>query len=105
MQDLEVPLARPRFAVEPDLLAQQPYEDDADAEGPREPGEIPRNAVAKRVQQEPEQAEDPEERSEEEVPTERIARGVAAQTTRQRRSEEHTSELQSRPHLVCRLLL
>src|SRR5690554_7723771 len=25
--------------------------------------------------------------------------------TRQRRSEEHTSELQSRPHLVCRLLL
>src|SRR3989442_10319911 len=28
---------------------------------------------------------------------------VAAQE--QRRSEEHTSELQSRPHLVCRLLL
>src|SRR3989442_11849811 len=26
-------------------------------------------------------------------------------TTRTRRSEEHTSELQSRPHLVCRLLL
>src|SRR3989442_4385184 len=25
--------------------------------------------------------------------------------SRQRRSEEHTSELQSRPHLVCRLLL
>src|SRR5690554_3486632 len=25
--------------------------------------------------------------------------------TAQRRSEEHTSELQSRPHLVCRLLL
>src|SRR3989442_10000738 len=25
--------------------------------------------------------------------------------TRVRRSEEHTSELQSRPHLVCRLLL
>src|SRR3989442_4195942 len=24
---------------------------------------------------------------------------------RKRRSEEHTSELQSRPHLVCRLLL
>src|SRR3989442_11119044 len=24
---------------------------------------------------------------------------------RQKRSEEHTSELQSRPHLVCRLLL
>src|SRR3989442_14274859 len=29
-------------------------------------------------------------------------RGAAA---RARRSEEHTSELQSRPHLVCRLLL
>src|SRR3989442_5336610 len=27
------------------------------------------------------------------------------QTTGQSRSEEHTSELQSRPHLVCRLLL
>src|SRR3989442_11576649 len=29
---------------------------------------------------------------------------AAAQVSRQR-SEEHTSELQSRPHLVCRLLL
>src|SRR6266498_5118562 len=28
-----------------------------------------------------------------------------AQGRRGRRSEEHTSELQSRPHLVCRLLL
>src|SRR3989442_3698024 len=27
------------------------------------------------------------------------------QVADQRRSEEHTSELQSRPHLVCRLLL
>src|SRR5690554_7932368 len=31
-------------------------------------------------------------------------RGAVA-TGRARRSEEHTSELQSRPHLVCRLLL
>src|SRR3989442_11705520 len=35
--------------------------------------------------------------------------GEAASTTRYQqpaeRSEEHTSELQSRPHLVCRLLL
>src|SRR3989442_7480305 len=30
---------------------------------------------------------------------------VPASRTRYRRSEEHTSELQSRPHLVCRLLL
>src|SRR5690554_7208260 len=29
----------------------------------------------------------------------------ALATCRQLRSEEHTSELQSRPHLVCRLLL
>src|SRR5436305_10001833 len=29
----------------------------------------------------------------------------AASGARQTRSEEHTSELQSRPHLVCRLLL
>src|SRR3989442_10878344 len=40
-----------------------------------------------------------------------IARGrvelhsCAPRTTRGYRSEEHTSELQSRPHLVCRLLL
>src|SRR3989442_11708388 len=36
------------------------------------------------------------------------ARGPRHQTRRPdglRRSEEHTSELQSRPHLVCRLLL
>src|SRR5436305_7997549 len=35
------------------------------------------------------------------------ARAGSAQrrTTPSRRSEEHTSELQSRPHLVCRLLL
>src|SRR3989442_11304408 len=49
----------------------------------------------------------------------RLARGVAARGAGRRapagdlrdcrerpeRSEEHTSELQSRPHLVCRLLL
>src|SRR5690554_7108357 len=29
----------------------------------------------------------------------------ALSTSRRDRSEEHTSELQSRPHLVCRLLL
>src|SRR5215813_7251544 len=31
--------------------------------------------------------------------------GAANRPSRRRRSEEHTSELQSRPHLVCRLLL
>src|SRR5690554_7598575 len=31
--------------------------------------------------------------------------GVAHQIAAGQRSEEHTSELQSRPHLVCRLLL
>src|SRR3989442_8574443 len=29
----------------------------------------------------------------------------SARLSREQRSEEHTSELQSRPHLVCRLLL
>src|SRR2546422_6943165 len=33
-----------------------------------------------------------------------VKRGLAAES-RSRRSEEHTSELQSRLHLVCRLLL
>src|SRR5436305_12078548 len=32
-------------------------------------------------------------------------RSPAAQSIPPERSEEHTSELQSRPHLVCRLLL
>src|SRR6266498_4889927 len=32
-------------------------------------------------------------------------RAVVSFRENQRRSEEHTSELQSRPHLVCRLLL
>src|SRR3989442_3915059 len=31
--------------------------------------------------------------------------GVELDTRMEMRSEEHTSELQSRPHLVCRLLL
>src|SRR5690625_5899188 len=35
----------------------------------------------------------------------RGAAGPQAAADRQRRSEEHTSELQSRGHLVCRLLL
>src|SRR3989442_8445501 len=33
-----------------------------------------------------------------------FSRGLEARS-RSQRSEEHTSELQSRPHLVCRLLL
>src|SRR5690554_7572679 len=31
--------------------------------------------------------------------------GAPGKPSRRSRSEEHTSELQSRPHLVCRLLL
>src|SRR5436305_12107109 len=40
-----------------------------------------------------------------------LAHGIGMQATaegvetKEQRSEEHTSELQSRPHLVCRLLL
>src|SRR3989442_11766040 len=34
-----------------------------------------------------------------------LAADAARFRRRKRRSEEHTSELQSRPHLVCRLLL
>src|SRR3989442_6298086 len=36
---------------------------------------------------------------------ERIGRPQTAELQAYERSEEHTSELQSRPHLVCRLLL
>src|SRR3989442_7352986 len=32
-------------------------------------------------------------------------RSIHRQANKAKRSEEHTSELQSRPHLVCRLLL
>src|SRR3989442_8507480 len=35
----------------------------------------------------------------------RVAPECEAEARRNARSEEHTSELQSRPHLVCRLLL
>src|SRR5215813_15326848 len=35
----------------------------------------------------------------------RVTRGGLIQPLATLRSEEHTSELQSRPHLVCRLLL
>src|SRR3989442_3984714 len=35
----------------------------------------------------------------------RLPAAYAARKTKPPRSEEHTSELQSRPHLVCRLLL
>src|SRR5687768_17807906 len=38
-------------------------------------------------------------------PTSTVGFGAAAATDDRRRSEEHTSELQSRLHLVCRLLL
>src|SRR3989442_2869640 len=34
-----------------------------------------------------------------------ISAGARNSGVRRKRSEEHTSELQSRPHLVCRLLL
>src|SRR3989442_7698751 len=34
-----------------------------------------------------------------------LAWGMWVATHQRQRSEEHTSELQSRPHLVCRLLL
>src|SRR3712207_7186496 len=36
---------------------------------------------------------------------ERVTRRIAGADTREERSEEHTSELQSRQYLVCRLLL
>src|SRR3989442_11559532 len=39
------------------------------------------------------------------VPRRCCTRAVEAPTWNGKRSEEHTSELQSRPHLVCRLLL
>src|SRR3989442_6988014 len=35
----------------------------------------------------------------------RYEHGMRVMSVPQNRSEEHTSELQSRPHLVCRLLL
>src|SRR3989442_11309889 len=34
-----------------------------------------------------------------------VAGDISPISSRKNRSEEHTSELQSRPHLVCRLLL
>src|SRR2546429_1526668 len=42
---------------------------------------------------------------ESESPAPDVFRGSGVSAARARRSEEHTSELQSRLHLVCRLLL
>src|SRR3712207_7537912 len=39
------------------------------------------------------------------APRQRVLQGPRAHRARHRRSEEHTSELQSRQYLVCRLLL
>src|SRR3989442_5993080 len=39
------------------------------------------------------------------MPWRRTAFAIPLTCSGKRRSEEHTSELQSRPHLVCRLLL
>src|SRR5579872_7530997 len=38
-------------------------------------------------------------------PSAGLGRGCCGEAHQKQRSEEHTSELQSRPHLVCRLLL
>src|SRR5436305_7739062 len=43
--------------------------------------------------------------AERELVLEDVAQGASDITVDHERSEEHTSELQSRPHLVCRLLL
>src|SRR5437870_8802998 len=51
------------------------------------------------------QADDEDRQLEHDRHREQHLRGEAQERTRLDRSEEHTSELQSRGHLVCRLLL
>src|SRR5687768_18232483 len=48
---------------------------------------------------------DPPARGEEHVRRGEVRTALTPRHVEQRRSEEHTSELQSRLHLVCRLLL
>ena len=84
MEDVEVSLARARLPVEPHLLAQQPDEDDADAERPRESRQVPRDAVAVGADQHPDQSEHPDVGGEEEVAAEGVSREVATQAAPQR---------------------
>src|SRR6184192_3547409 len=78
MEDVEVPLPRARLAIEPHLLPQEPDEDDADADRSREARQVPRNAVPKGADQNPDQPQHPDIRGEEQVTGERITREVSA---------------------------
>ena len=78
MEDVEVPLPRACLAIEPHLLTQEPDEDDADADRSREARQVPRNAVPKGADQNPDQPQHPDIRGEEQVTGERITRGVSA---------------------------
>src|SRR3989442_7532907 len=51
------------------------------------------------------EAADPERLAFVSISLECVVRGTVLQGPNKCRSQEHTSELQSRPHLVCRLLL
>ena len=79
MQSLEVTQASAGFAIEIDLLADQPDEQYADPDRPREAGDVPADAVTVGVDEEAEETDRPDERSEQEEPGEGIRRrGVHA---------------------------
>src|SRR5690606_14331117 len=79
-----------------DALAEEQREAPADAREERDPRREPedeRAAVGDQVTDQPAEV------------AQRTARDLVVESTQVERSEEHTSELQSRENLVCRLLL
>jgi hypothetical protein len=74
VETLQIPLAGAGIAIQPHLLAQQAEEHDADAEGTREPGQVPRHAVSEAPRrQEPHEGDHPHRGRQEEVEREGVA--------------------------------
>src|SRR3989442_4867313 len=65
MQPLQVAEARTCLPIEPHLLAQEANEDQPHPDRSRDAGQVPADGIAVRVEQEPDQADQPDERGEE----------------------------------------
>src|SRR2546426_5658379 len=65
MQPLQVAEARAGLAIEPHLLAQEANEDQPHPDRSHDAGHVPADGIPVRVEQEPDQADQPDERGEE----------------------------------------
>ena len=100
VEALQVALAGAGLAVEPDLLAQESDEDEADPEGSRETGQVPRDAVAETLGgQEPHEPHHPDHGGEEQIRGEGIALAAeeTSATTPEHPYRERAEERTARP--------